>query len=166
MHQILIVEDHPLVGLGISLIVAETLPKAKIHHASTLAAALHFLENSTMTLIILDINVPGGGSTEMVMKLRERQNDVPILVSTGMGETHHVIDYCRAGVNGFISKTSNEEAYAHAILTVLSGGKYLSELTRKLIVEDLISGVGKPSGPDAGKTVLHRKNGTKKPPTS
>lgn len=144
MKHVLIVEDHPLVNLGISLIVQDYLPDCITHQTSSVAEALAVLNEQEMDLVILDVNIPGGGSTRMIGQLRSQQCSLSILVSTGINEKHNAIDFLRAGANGFVSKNAAEEEYCYAIRTVLDGRTYISDAVQKMILSNLLGDDFKP----------------------
>jgi DNA-binding NarL/FixJ family response regulator len=97
-----------------------------------------------MDLLILDVNIPGGGSISMIGRIRDRQPDLPILISSGISERHNAIKFLKAGVNGFISKLDTEAEYHYAINTVLSGRKYLSNSLLDYIINNLNVGLKEP----------------------
>ncbi|CAG5017103.1 Response regulator GacA [Dyadobacter sp. CECT 9275] len=126
MKEILIVEDHPIVSMGIEMLIHDNIPETIVHKAATFAQAVEIVARKKLSLAIMDINIPGGGNAGMIRGLRMKHNTLPILVYTGRDEKTHAVSYIKAGANGFISKSSEEKEMLTAIETVLAKKKYFS----------------------------------------
>ena len=134
MNEILIIEDHPLVTRSLTMLIKENFAPANVHLSDIFSEALDKLDQTTMTMVIMDITVPGGGNASMVKSLRAKQPDIPILVYTGRDEKLNAISYIKAGANGFLSKNSGEEEIVKAIETVLDNKRYFSGELWQLII--------------------------------
>ena len=98
-----------------------------------------------MDLVVLYVNLPGGELYGMVPILRAIQPGVRILIFTGSEQYAVALQFLNAGANGYLTKTHAMEEIGVAILTILSGQKYISE-DMKQIVSDNIYKVFKPAG--------------------
>jgi two-component system invasion response regulator UvrY len=58
--NILIIEDHPLIRMGLKQLITESDPKATVSQADNFPACISLLEHEKFDLLILDIDVPGG----------------------------------------------------------------------------------------------------------
>jgi DNA-binding response OmpR family regulator len=76
---ILIIEDEPLIALGISDAVQDA--GAKTMTARTLAAALVAVEDPNLSAAIVDHALGDGDSSELCHRLKER--DIPFLMYSG-----------------------------------------------------------------------------------
>jgi DNA-binding NarL/FixJ family response regulator len=56
--NMLIVDDHAIVRLGLKRLVAEAYPYAKLEEAATGRDALALLDRVRWDLVILDVNLP------------------------------------------------------------------------------------------------------------
>ena len=126
VENILVVEDHPLVLIGVKQALVELFPNVVITRADSFSKALKALECVSIDLLVLDINVPGGDRVEMVSLIRDRKPSLPILVNTSYDERLYALPYLRAGVNGYISKTAPAEEFKAAIEAVLMHRIYAS----------------------------------------
>jgi len=134
MNEILIIEDHPLVTKSLVLLMKEKFQPVNIHVADFFSAALDILDHTKMTMVIMDITVPGGGNASMIKSMRLKQPGVPILVYTGRDEKLNAISYIKAGANGFLSKNCCEADIVTAIDTVLDKKRYFSNDLWQLII--------------------------------
>ena len=139
-HQktILIIEDHEIILWALMITIGEKFPDYVVHTAPTFDHGIHFVENNFVSLIILDIDVPGGNSTKMITFLRKAQPRVAILIHTAKKEEESALRYMTAGANGFLSKSSPFELIEKAISTVLEGQKYMSANTQNIIAQTFL----------------------------
>ena len=66
LTNILVVEDHRVVQVGIRMLLEDSGIKYTIKYASNFPKAIEILSNHTIDLVILDLNVPGGNNTKMI----------------------------------------------------------------------------------------------------
>ncbi|WP_170132781.1 response regulator [Pedobacter cryoconitis] len=125
--KILITDDHLVIRHGLSFVIKEFLPMASISGTSSLASTLQYLTNEKVNLLILDINMPGGNSFEMIEMIKEVQPDIKILLFSAYDEEIYGLRYLKTGVNGYLAKNASEKEIQDAVIKVLSKGKYLSD---------------------------------------
>lgn len=134
MPSFLIAEDHSVLRMGISMIIKEMYADAAITEADTFYETLKLLQQKQFDLLLLDIQLPGGDSVEMIDAARKKQPDVRILIFSSYDEMLYGLNYIKAGANGYLSKTAPPAVTKEAIEKVLNGETYLSSpLQEKLI---------------------------------
>ncbi|WP_254562287.1 response regulator [Dyadobacter diqingensis] len=139
--HILIIEDHDIVALAVKGIVSNIFPGAIITSCTDFSLALlMFDENTPFDLIILDIEVPGSESFNMIDILRKKQSDSRILIFTGYDEKKYAVKFLMAGANGFLSKNSPSKKLEDALRTILNGSIYVSTEIQQMINHQYISG--------------------------
>jgi PAS domain S-box-containing protein len=86
--------------------------------------ALGFLEDSgeTVSLVILDVVMPGLGGNETFRRLRGRDRALPVLLSSGLTGEESVRDLLRDGACGFIPKPYRISDLTRAVSTALRRG--------------------------------------------
>lgn len=137
-RRILIIEDHEIVLWALVAIIEEKLPNTELHTAPTFEHGLSYLEKKSVSLIVLDIDVPGGNSPKMITLLRKIQPQVRILIHTAMNEEDFSVKYLTAGADGFLSKKAPFQSIEEALMTVLNGKKYMSLQTQSFIAENYL----------------------------
>lgn len=138
---ILIIEDHEVVTWALKLIIEENLPGATFYRSTTFEQGLTILEEKAVMLVILDIDVPGGNSPEMIRKILAIRPTVKILVHSGIDENDYAVKYLVAGADGFVSKKSVfADVFPEALKQVVSGKKYISQATQDVIVGNYLQG--------------------------
>lgn len=121
--NVLIVDDHLLFRVGLSLMLNELGPDVTVFEAASCEEALVLAEpQAGFDIILLDLKFPGMSGLDGLQLFRKRHPVVPVVLFSSDGETG-VIETSRArGASGYISKGMGAEAIVDAIETVLSGG--------------------------------------------
>ena len=137
-YNILIVDDHSVVRHGTRLIIEETYPDVKVAEAGSVAQMTQILRNGTFDLLILDINMPGGNSIQMIDLARLKQPDIKILVFSAYDERLYATRYMQAGANGYLHKHTPEQKVREALVAVLEQGHYVSEALKTHVFQSII----------------------------
>lgn len=66
--------------------------------------ALMRIEDSSPDLVISDIMMPYASGLEIVGSLRARENYIPIIILSGMGQEYVVLEAFQLGADDFITK--------------------------------------------------------------
>ncbi|MCG2613542.1 response regulator transcription factor [Terrimonas sp. NA20] len=136
--QFLVAEDHSIVRMGINLLIREMYPSASVTESATFTAAVQELQKRSFDLLILDINIPGGGSATMIEAARLRAPHLPILIFSSYEEKVHALRYMKAGANGYVHKESPPETIKIAIQKILNNESYVSETVKEQLLQKLI----------------------------
>lgn len=124
--NILIVDDHPVIRTGVSIILEEKFKHLNIATTENYTETLLFLNSTKIDLIILDINIPGGRNTAMIQEIKNIQPNVKILIFSVYEEETHACPYIIAGANGYLNKLSDRKKIVAAVDAVLKTGNYLT----------------------------------------
>ena len=85
-------------------------------------------------VLVLDLNMPGRGGLDIIPEIRAQTPDVKVLVLTGRGESGYIVRALRAGANGYILKSADEDELVSAIRRVTQGHLVLgSGVTEKAV---------------------------------
>lgn len=134
MINVLIADDHSIVRLGMKQIVCSLPGVMLVKEANTFDDVISLIENQHFDLLILDINMPGGNSRQMIYAVKLRQPNIRILVFSAYDEMLYALNYLQAGADGYIEKNSPDEAFKAAINAVLTGEKYISRAIREQLI--------------------------------
>lgn len=147
MKHVLLVENHSIVRLATLFIIRDVFPAVTSWETDNFPDALHIVSTRRLDLIVLDINIPDGEGFQMVAKIRRLQPEVTILVFSDIDEELYAVHYLKAGVNGFLSKTSSTPEIRIAILSVLTNGRYVSEMVQQILLRGNITPEMRQSNP-------------------
>jgi len=84
-------------------------------------------QQNDIDLIITDINMPRLNGLEMAEKIKEIDNDVPILVLSAHNESSFFIDSIKLGIDGYILKPLNIEQLVNELYKITSKLRAMSE---------------------------------------
>ncbi|MCF0059655.1 response regulator transcription factor [Dyadobacter sp. CY356] len=135
--NILIIEDHPLIRMGLGHLISDTDPKAIVTPADSFPSGLAMLEKEKFDLLILDIDIPGGENIRMMEMVRQRQPDITILIHSGYDEQVYALPYMQAGADGFLSKQASHDEFQAAYKALMNRGKYVSYRIQQTLLNNL-----------------------------
>ena len=106
-YKILIVDDHPLVREGLSLLVATLPGGATVYTAGSAAQALEQAELHTpLDAILLDYGLPDADGGSLIRALATRSGDAPIIVVSGIDSQEVIANLQVQGAVAFIPKST------------------------------------------------------------
>ena len=124
--KILVVDDHPLICEALRQVLQALDRQLELLEASTCAEALELTRrNQDISLILLDLALPGVDGFEALRQLREEFPSMPVVVLSASEQPETVLRAIDGGAMGFIPKTSSSRLLIGALRLVLSGGVYL-----------------------------------------
>ena len=115
--KILIVDDEPNVRL-----MFRTTLEASRYDVSTAVdgeAALKSLEHFPADLVLLDLQMPGMGGMEVLRRLRDAGNDVPVVIVTAHGSIPDAVDAMKLGAIDFLSKPLTPDVLRRVVSEVI-----------------------------------------------
>lgn len=153
--RIILVDDHPVVLAGLEALVRGMPELELVGQAMSASRALELVREHRPELAVLDLGLPGMNGVALAERMLEAAPDTRIVVLTHFDEPSYVQKALRAGVRGYVLKSSGSDKVIQAIKTVHGGGVYIdsdleefrSEWVRKLAM----SAVARPEAVAPGK---------------
>jgi len=133
--QILIIDDHPVVRIGLRQIISLEDNLEVCGEGSSANEAINLISRSKPDLVIVDISLDGDMSGLQIIKaVKERYSSIKTLVIS-MHEKPFMVDRAiRAGASGYLVKKYAYNTIIDAIKKVLAGDLYLSETMAKELI--------------------------------
>jgi DNA-binding NarL/FixJ family response regulator len=126
MIRVAIVDDHPVVRLGIRQIVTGTDDIVVMLEATSGRELIDRLAHTEVDLILFDLSLPDIDGLELLKHLRRDWPGVPVLVLTMHSEEQFAIRTLRAGASGYLTKDSAPAELVGAIRKVVGGSRYMT----------------------------------------
>ena len=124
--KILVVDDHPLIVEALAQILPQLDPELEMRAAGDPTEAITVLDNEPdVTLVLLDLALPGARGLDFLGDLKLDYPGVPIVVISATFEQATVLAALGAGAHGFIPKSADAQMLLDAVRQVLDGGIYL-----------------------------------------
>ena len=151
-RRILVVDDHPIVRLGVRQMVAAEPDLSVWCEADTAEAALQAIRRDRCDLAIVDLSLGTVSGLELIRQLHEAAPDLPVLVLSMHDEALFAERALRAGARGYIMKKEAIGGLIGAVRQVLAGKIYVSEQISQRLLGQLGGDVSAPVGRLGGLT--------------
>lgn len=135
MTKILIVDDHPLVGDGISTMIQDVPYLHICALAKTVSAAMTAVREHRPDVILLDISLPDGDGLKALDMIRNIDKRVRVLALTSTNEAGIISQFLARGGNGFLLKNMERQELIDAIDAVEGGKIFLSQAANQKVLE-------------------------------
>ncbi len=147
--KIALADDHKIVRDGIKTML-ESQPEIEVvAEASDGNEILEKLNNRTVDLVIMDINMPEKDGIQATKEIKDKHPHVKVLALTMSNDDLHIRQMIQAGASGYIMKSAGRKDLKNAIDTIMSGKHYFSDEATQSIMMDLVKGKGKSTTMDA-----------------
>ncbi len=134
LPSIILVDDHHMFRGSLKSLITNEKIGTIAGEASNGKEFLEILENNVPDLVLMDIDMPIMDGAEATRIAVEKHPQIKILALSMFGEENYYYKMVKAGVKGFLLKTSDIKELEIAIREVVSGESYFSnELLRKII---------------------------------
>ncbi|MCK9182901.1 MAG: diguanylate cyclase [Fibrobacteraceae bacterium] len=135
--KILVVDDNARTIIS----VESYLVKAgyQVFDCSSGAEALRFLDENSVDLILLDINMPGLTGYETCSRIRNKFpiDDLPIIFFTGREDAESIISGFKSGASDFVSKTFLPEILLARVSVHIRMSQTLRKIREISLTDDL-----------------------------
>jgi len=122
--SILIVDDHPVVRVGLASMLRTQESLKVIGAAWNGQEAFAMIERHQPQIMLLDLRMPGMNGVETLEALRSLANPPRVIVLTNFETDEDVYRAVRAGAQGYLVKSTSPQEMFEAIKTVASGRRY------------------------------------------
>ena len=139
MIKVLVVDDHDLVRMGISRMLADDPEIEVIGEADSGEAAIRMVKALSPDVVLLDVNMPNIGGVEATKRLRQFNEKVKILAVSSVSSQPYPSMLLKAGVNGYITKGTPLVEMIKAIKKVYQGSKYFSSDVAEQLADMLLT---------------------------
>jgi DNA-binding NarL/FixJ family response regulator len=139
-QRVLLVDDHPLVRRGLAEVIAREPDLETCGEAGDVADALAAAERTKPNVVVVDLTLKTGHGLDLIEKLKSREPEIKILVSSMHDEMLFAERVLRAGARGYISKQEPPDTLIRAIRQVLRGELYLSPRMTSRLLNRVVAG--------------------------
>src|SRR5271165_6140197 len=138
--KVFVVDDHPIVRQGLSLLINQEADLCVCGEAEEMHSALRAIQAANPDILIVDISLTGPDGLELLKNARLTSPRLPVLILSMHDESIYAERALRAGANGYIMKQEATEKVLVALRRILSGDIYLSEKMANKLLHQYISG--------------------------
>lgn len=123
--RIVLADDHTVVRNALRLLLDAEPGFEVVAEAGDAEAAVRYVRGHKPTVLILDLNMPGGSSLEAVPEIRKASPRTEIVVLTMQNEPVYARRALQAGVRGYVLKEAADAELVQAVRSAAVGDTYL-----------------------------------------
>lgn len=137
--SILLVEDHPGFAQALLNMLAQNPNLQIVAVAESAEAALQYLRDSSVDLVLIDYSLPDMSGINLLEKLLEEHTALRCAMLSGHLSLQHAHRALEIGARGYMIK-DNPLGIMNGIPRILKGEVYVSEELHSLGSTDLLTG--------------------------
>jgi len=138
--RIFIVDDHPIVREGLSLMMNREPDLMVCGEAEEAASALQGITATRPDFLIIDISLNGPDGLDLLKSIRIRFPHIPVLILSMHDESIYAERALRAGAHGYIMKQEATEKVLVAVRQILEQKVYVSDRIANRMLQQYING--------------------------
>lgn len=153
MTGVLICDDHRIVRQGIKQVLADAPEIVVVAEASDGQEALTLVaaRRSELSVVLLDIALPGLDGLEVLQRIKQSEPALPVLMLSTYPERQYAVRCIKLGAAGYLNKSADPDDMLAAVRKVAAGGVYVTPST----AEALAAALGTRTGTEA---LSHREH--------
>ncbi len=118
--RVLIVDDHPMVRVGLKMLINSIEHITPIGEASDGLEAIAFCKENPPDVILMDIKMPQMDGIEATKSILQQNPNIRVIALTSFRDDHLVHGILEAGALGYLLKDADGEQIKHAIVDVMA----------------------------------------------
>ncbi len=135
--KVLLVEDHTMVRLGLSLVFENSEGIDLIAQAENGKKGVELALKLTPNVVLMDIGLPELDGIQATRLIKKSNPNIKILIFTSRESENDVFDSLSAGADGYIMKGATEEQMISAIKAVSEGTAWLDPAIARLVLSNV-----------------------------
>jgi DNA-binding NarL/FixJ family response regulator len=133
MIRILIVDDHPLMRVGIAAIINAQPNMQVVGQAGTAAEALRLFPEKQPDVTLMDLRLPDQSGVEAIRSIRSQNATARIIVLTTYEGDEDIHQALAAGAMGYLIKGMPHELLIKALTRVHGGHRFLPQVVTEAL---------------------------------
>jgi DNA-binding NarL/FixJ family response regulator len=134
--RVLLVDDHAILREAVGALLAVHNDIEVVGEACNGREAISKANELVPDVIVTDISLPLLDGLEATRRILKRHPQMRVLTLTQFDDREHVLSSLKAGVSGYLPKTTNPAELASAIQAVARGDSYLHPSVLSILVEE------------------------------
>lgn len=135
--NVLLIEDHKMVRLGLSLVFENTPDINLIGEADNGKSGVELALKLKPNVVLMDIGLPELDGIQATALIKKSNPDIKVLIFTSRESDDDVFDSLAAGADGYIMKGADEVQMIAAIKAVADGTAWLDPAIAKLVLSNV-----------------------------
>lgn len=137
MINVLLVEDHELYRMGLSMLLGKSDDINLVAEAADGTEGIKKARETEPDVILMDIGLPNIDGIEATWRIKEFMPNVKVLIFTSRDSENDVFEAFKAGADGYIMKGATPEQTITAIKSVYEGVGWIDPAIAKMVFSNL-----------------------------
>ncbi|MCQ2753775.1 MAG: response regulator transcription factor [bacterium] len=137
MINVLLVEDHELFRMGISMLLEKAEGINLVSEAIDGLDGIKKAREYSPDVILMDIGLPNMDGIEAIQRIKEFLPEVKALILTSRNNDQDIFESFKAGADGYIMKGASSEQITTAIKSVYEGVGWIDPAIAKVVFSNL-----------------------------
>ncbi len=137
MINVLLVEDHELYRMGLSMVLEKADGINMVAEASDGVEGIKKAREYSPNVILMDIGLPNMDGIEATARIKEFLPDVKILIFTSRNSEQDILSAFSAGADGYVMKGATPEQTVSAIKAVNDGVGWIDPAIARVVFSNL-----------------------------
>ncbi|NJD07782.1 MAG: response regulator transcription factor [Methylococcaceae bacterium] len=125
MIRILLLEDHHLMRDGLKRLFEVPIDMDVVGEAANAEELMGQLRQGEPDILLFDMNVPGTHGVDLLLQVRHRYPQIPILILSMHDSAEVAAKALRSGASGYMTKDNDPATLLAAVRKVAAGGRYI-----------------------------------------
>lgn len=131
--RIMIVDDHPIVRIGLAALIGSLPGMVTIAQAGGGREAIALHKEHQPDITLMDLRLPDLSGVEVIRAIRSLSPEARFIVLTTYEGDEDIHQALQAGARGYIIKGLPHDLLADAIRHVYAGGRYLPRVVKEAL---------------------------------
>jgi len=141
MIRVLVVDDHKLVRIGTSRLLADVDGIQIVGQAATGEEAIDMVKDLKPDVVLMDIQMPGIGGMEATKRCLRVDPELKVIAVTVHEEDPYPTQLMGVGAAGYLTKGADVDEMVRSIKKVMAGQRYISsDIAQQLALKPFSSG--------------------------
>lgn len=137
MINVLLVEDHELYRMGLSMLLDKAEGINLIAEAADGLEGVKKARELSPNVILMDIGLPNMDGIEATARIKDFLPEAKVLIFTSRDSEHDVFESFKAGADGYIMKGASPEQTISAIKAVYEGVGWIDPAIAKMVFSSM-----------------------------
>ena len=139
MIRTLLVEDHELERLGLSIMLEQAENIELVGQAENGIKGVELAKSLLPDVIIMDIGLPIIDGIEATKRIKQFNPNSKILIFTSRDNSDDILEAFQSGADGYVMKDASREQICTAIRSVSEGVAWIDPAIAKLVLSNIQS---------------------------
>lgn len=137
MINVLLVEDHELYRMGLSMLLSKADDINLVAEAADGIEGVSKAREFSPQVILMDIGLPNMDGIEATQRIKEFLPETKVLIFTSRDSEHDIFESFKAGADGYIMKGASPEQTISAIKAVFEGVGWIDPAIAKIVFSNI-----------------------------